>query len=240
MLWLERPSSPVEYISVFHGRRWRDTLIREIGARFSVSSFVGWFTNRRLHHLLFICFFYLNAPSEESRLSIKGFLILGASSLATRRIFVSRLWNAGGVLPNPSVTQWPCHTLAAEHRCDLCQVHSSSWTRGLYHVAHPKSKIYLGCWILIWWTYLPTPRNNITPAEFPLMPNMEEVSLCTLQSNQTFFSFLSFFVVQNLDLCPKKRLVLNTETCKFRGSSVTEYRTCFRNTLESVMVFDND
>lgn len=123
---------------------WRVELISEFplvefGVRFSVFGFVAWFTNRSLHHLLFAYFFYLDNIRWEQVVSQRLLLTWSASSLATRCIFISSSEMLGDALPNTGVTRWPCRMLAAERRCDLSQVQSSSWKRGLHQFFQPKS-----------------------------------------------------------------------------------------------------
>lgn len=141
----------VELLSEFLiGRIWRDTLIREIGGsfnavRFSVFGFVGWLTNRSLHHLHIYLFLLSRRHLKRSRfLSQRLLLTWSASSLATRCIFISSSGTLGDALPNTGVTRWPRHMLAAERRCDLSQVQSSSWKRGFHQFLQPRSILYLG------------------------------------------------------------------------------------------------
>lgn len=173
------------YVRVSIGKIWRDTLIREIGGsfnavRFSVFVFVGWFTNRSLHHLLFTSLFYLGTIWREQVVSQRLLLTWSASSLATRCIFISSSETLGDALPNTGVTRWPRHMLAAERRCDLKpspELIMKAWVTSV-----PSAQIHVIAWLVLG-----------TLVTFPLMPNMDEVNLCavcrncTLQPNQLFF-----------------------------------------------------
>lgn len=130
-----KPSSWI-YHNVFHGRSWRDTLIREIGASFNALS----------------CQSKATFDIERERLGNQTYFWEQAqkcSGCASK--------HRRDTLTLPPGCRW------AQVR--PCQVHSSSSNRGLYRFVHPKSKTCLGCWILVWWTHLSTSRKNITLLE---------------------------------------------------------------------------